>query len=101
MDQRQMADLLTATAERVGLRLKGRYDNTVVSKLENGRRDLSVDDLVLYAAVDPLKRGEGWIALGTLPAQGFVPRQGKRPASPVEPETPRRQPSKQGNKRRA
>lgn len=69
LDQDQMAAVLTAEAERAGI--PKRYDRTAISKLEKGRRDVSLDDAVVYAAVDPERRGMAWLATG--PAKAVPP----------------------------
>ena len=66
--QGEFADALNTKAAESGLR--ARYDNTAISKLENGRRDLSVNDLFLIAALDPKQRGERWLAYGTPTGHG-------------------------------
>lgn len=68
LDQAQMAERLNVEVGRLGHR--GRYDRTAISKLENGRRDLSLDDAVVYAAVDPARRGIGWLATGAREVMG-------------------------------
>lgn len=52
---------LTAEAARQGMGWLV-YDNTIVSKLENGARALTLDDAVIVAAVDPQQRGRFWLA---------------------------------------
>lgn len=108
LDQRAMAERMNELAKRLGLRLRAAYDNTVVSKIENGRRDMSVDDFIVYVRIDPEHRGADWLAGTPAPANGyaianerpvFVPRVGPRPPDPVEVETPRR-PSEGSRKRR-
>lgn len=47
----------------------GRYDSSVVSRLESGARKLTLVDAAAYAAVDPLKRGRAWVAWGPAVAE--------------------------------
>lgn len=60
--QPAFAQRLTAAAARLGLRL--RYDNTMVSKMEVGRREVTLDDVTVIASVDREKRGKEWLAWG-------------------------------------
>lgn len=40
------------------------YDNTKVSKMEINRRDVTLEDVIVIASVDPLQRGRKWLAWG-------------------------------------
>lgn len=54
---------LTGQARKLGM-IWLRYDNTIVSKLEQGTRDLSIDDTFVIAAIDPRQRGRQWLITG-------------------------------------
>lgn len=41
-----------------------RYDPAAISRSENGKRDITVDDAIRFAAVDPKQRGKAWLAFG-------------------------------------
>lgn len=40
------------------------YDASELSKMERGKRGISLDDVAVIASVDPLRRGPGWLAFG-------------------------------------
>lgn len=60
--QEAFAAMLNQAAEELGVSLDGPYDDTKVSKMENGRRDVSLTDAILVAHLDPLKRGVPFVA---------------------------------------
>ena len=60
VEQDEFAVLMTRAAETAGYEIV--YDRTMISKTENGRRDVSLTDAILAASLDPLKRGVEWIA---------------------------------------
>ncbi len=64
LDQKQpkFAQTLTAAAKRLGI--DATYDNTQVSKMEVGRREVTLNDAAVIASVDPSKRGKAWLAWG-------------------------------------
>lgn len=41
-----------------------RYDSSVISRIENGERKLSLTDVEALAAIDPHRRGKLWLAWG-------------------------------------
>lgn len=60
------AKRLNAIAARYGLQFK--YDHSVISKIENGGRRVSIEEVPLFAALDPKQRGANWLAWGGDPA---------------------------------
>lgn len=64
-DQEAFARLLTEEAKRRQIgdfdEEAQTYDRTTVSKMEKGRRDVSLTDAVLAAALDPKGRTAEWI----------------------------------------
>lgn len=60
MDQRAFVDALNAAARGIGL--PAIYDIVKVSKIENSKRDVSLDDAILVADVDPHRRSVRWLA---------------------------------------
>jgi hypothetical protein len=63
-DEKQpaFAARLTAAARKLGV--KANYDNTMVSKMETGRRDVTLDDVAVLASIDKLQRGKLWLGWG-------------------------------------
>lgn len=59
-EQDEFARLLTDCAKRKRIDAP-EYDRTIVSKMENGRRDVSLTDAILAAALDPQHRSVEWI----------------------------------------
>lgn len=53
---------LTHAAQRLGLGVK--YYASTISDIEAGNRSITLDDVRVFAAVDPFKRGEPWLAFG-------------------------------------
>lgn len=76
--QPEFAAAMNGAAKRLGI--SERYDNTKVSKMELGTRDVSLADVMVIADLDHEKRGRDWLAWGTPP---------KRPAMP-DPQRDRR-----------
>lgn len=76
-DEKQpaFAARLTATAKRLGVPV--RFDNTMVSKVELGRRELSIYEAAVLVAVDPQRRGWDWFVLGESVKHAREPRQHK------------------------
>lgn len=60
--QPEFAARLTAAAKRLGADV--RFDNTIVSKVELGRRELSIYEAAVVVAIDPQRRGWDWLVLG-------------------------------------
>lgn len=60
LKQPDFAAMLTDEARRQG-RSWLRYDVSMVSRLENGSRDLSIDDTAIIAGIDPERRGKLWL----------------------------------------
>lgn len=56
------AKQLTLAAQRLGLGL--RYHPSTISDIEAGNRAVTLDDARVVASVDPLRRGEAWVAFG-------------------------------------
>lgn len=42
----------------------GRYDSSIISRMESGERKLSLADITALAAVDPERRGKLWVGWG-------------------------------------
>lgn len=61
--QIDFAVLLVAEAQRQGMSWLN-YDNSIVSKLENATRQMSLDDVTVIAAIDPERRGKLWLSWG-------------------------------------
>lgn len=68
MPQRTFAALLNRKAAELFAdeKVRPRYDSSVVTRLEKGRRRVTVQDVTIVAAVDPEARGELWIGWGRL-----------------------------------
>ncbi len=60
--QPAFAAALTEAAKRLDLSIV--YDNTMVSKMEVGRRDVDLNDVRVIASVDKQQRGREWLAWG-------------------------------------
>jgi transcriptional regulator with XRE-family HTH domain len=60
--QELFAARLTDMARALGLPVT--YDGQTVSKIENEYRDLQLEDIAVYEAVDPGGRGWFWLAFG-------------------------------------
>lgn len=56
------AVVLTRAAQKIGL--GGRYYPSTISDIEAGERKITLEDVQVFAAVDPLRRGESWMAFG-------------------------------------
>lgn len=69
LKQDEMALRLQAASDARGF--EERYSASEVSRLEKGRSPISVDDLILYAEMDPEHRGIGWLATGTREVAAF------------------------------
>ncbi len=79
--QPKFAQTLTAAAKRLGI--NETYDNTMVSKMEVGRRDVGLNDAAVIASVDPLERGRTWLAWGEhAEAQTNTPKVGEEVPDP-------------------
>lgn len=63
LKQPEFAVRLTEEAQRRGLTWV-RYDFSIISKLENGSRRLSLDDVLVLSCVDREERGMLWIGWG-------------------------------------
>ena len=59
MALREFAELLNERAGKVV------FDASELSKIERGKRKLSIDAAVLIASVDPLNRGFTWLAISS------------------------------------
>lgn len=70
--QPEFAAALTAAARRLGI--TETYDNTMVSKMEVGRRDVGLIDAAVIASLDPSERGRSWLAWGDQAEQATVPK---------------------------
>lgn len=73
--QPAFAQRLSAVAQRMGLPV--RFDNTMVSKVEIGRRELSIYEAAVVVAVDPQRRGWDWFILGERRPGRLKPRPGE------------------------
>jgi hypothetical protein len=62
LSQGEFAKRANAVAARHGL--KSTYDASFISKIESGIRAVSIEEVPVFAALDPLKRGEMWLAWG-------------------------------------
>lgn len=62
MQPKDFAAQMVVVAKRLGL--ESSYSDTKLSKLVNGRQDVSLDDAIVLAHLDPEHRGVEWIALG-------------------------------------
>lgn len=64
-----------AFAALLSKRLKRRYDGAMISRMENGARKISLDEVEAIAALDPKKRGPSWLAFGetAAPARAELP----------------------------
>lgn len=60
-DQEEFARRMNEQATRLNIDEEASYDRTTISKMEKGRRDVSLTDAVLAAALDPKKRTAEWI----------------------------------------
>lgn len=58
--QPEFAAAMTRAAKR--LKLKDRYDNSTVSKMESGMRRVTLEDVAVVASLDPDRRGVLWLA---------------------------------------
>lgn len=72
--QPEFAAAMNEAAQVLGI--ADRYDNTKVSKMEIGSRDVTLQDVQVIASIDPEKRGRRWLAWGDTPqtAAADVPR---------------------------
>lgn len=66
-------------AERVKSATKAHYDPATISRLERGKQRWKLSDVEAFAAVDPLRRGNNWLAWGApeappLPPETIKPR---------------------------
>lgn len=61
------AESLAEFAKRVKRRTKMDYDPSTISLLERMKQKWKLDDVHAFAAVDPLGRGEAWLALNAPP----------------------------------
>ena len=75
IDQDEMARRLTETAARLGFDYI-RYDKSKVSKSENAGRDINAEDALIWAEMDPEKRGVPWFVAGLLADRGDGHRRG-------------------------
>lgn len=62
LSQGEFAKRVNAIASRYGM--KATYDHSVISKIENGIRNVSIEEVPLFAALDPKERGWMWMAWG-------------------------------------
>lgn len=53
-----------AFAALLSKRLKRRYDGAMISRMENGERKISLEEVEAMAALDPKGRGRAWLAFG-------------------------------------
>jgi hypothetical protein len=67
----QMADALNRKAKEIGVMT--RYDKTKVSRIETGAANLSGEDAVLWASLDPKGRGVPWLVAGLPVERGATP----------------------------
>ena len=56
-----------AFAALLSKRLKRRYDGAMISRMENGERKISLEEVEAMAALDPKGRGRAWLAFGEEP----------------------------------
>lgn len=61
------AEPLEAFAARVKRQTKAVYDPSTISLLERMKQNWRLDDAEAFAAVDPLRRGVGWLAFNLPP----------------------------------
>ena len=61
MTQAQFLGPLNKEAAARGVRA---YSQSTLSKLEGGGQAVTLDDIAVFAAVDPLKRGKLWLGWG-------------------------------------
>jgi transcriptional regulator with XRE-family HTH domain len=64
LKQADFAARLDQAAKRLHGEKAIRYDQPLVSILENGGRSMTLEDVAVYAAVDPLRRGKLWMGWG-------------------------------------
>jgi hypothetical protein len=63
--QGAFAAVLQHKAERLfGEEVEHRYAQTLVNRLENGGQPPTLQDIAVYAALDPRNRGKLWLAWG-------------------------------------
>lgn len=67
-DGLRKAESLADFAKRVKRMTKADYDPSTISLLERMKQGWRLDDVKHFAAVDPLKRGEQWLAYN-MPAE--------------------------------
>lgn len=64
LSQTEFAKRANAIAARHGL--KSNYDTSHISKIETGIRAVSIEEIPVFAALDPKGRGESWLAWGVV-----------------------------------
>lgn len=70
LTQGEFAKRANAIAARFGL--KANYDASFISKIENGTRTVGIEEIPVFAALDPMKRGDSWLAWGVMLPAGSV-----------------------------
>ena len=70
--QPEYATALNAAAKR--LKLPKNYSVSTISRLETGRQEITLEDVLIIAAVDPEKRGRDWLAWGDSAVSVAEPR---------------------------
>jgi transcriptional regulator with XRE-family HTH domain len=73
MNGDQMAEAINQKAHELGLVVPA-YDKTRVSRVETGAARLSGEEAVLWAAVDPKRRGVPWLVAGLPVERGSAPK---------------------------
>ena len=61
LTQEALLPVLNDAAQRLGVRV---FKQSSLSKIEGGPQAVSFDDVAVYAAVDPKRRGKLWLAWG-------------------------------------
>lgn len=64
LKQADFAGLLSRAAKQLHGGAATGYDQPLVSLIENGGRDITLEDVAVYAAVDPMRRGKLWLGWG-------------------------------------
>lgn len=55
--------------------LAPRYNQSAISKLENGPNKVLLTDVAVYAGIDPQKRGKLWLAWGSAVDETMEPKE--------------------------
>lgn len=81
LTQLQFLPRLNAVAAKLHVR---EYSQSTLSKLETGTQEPSFDDVAVFAAVDPERRGKLWLAWNEREDSALQDAELARPQMPVE-----------------